>query len=410
MKKICIIVFLLLASVAVKSQDTVNESMPWYMFLPHERIVYAGFYPHDNASILIGNTMRQYYGKDSCRINVYGMAATLRYIPAEEDRRIRAIRMTPTAMLLDHEAYGNPPTVSFVDSANVLGLFKECRFEYQVANGESVISPCYEYYFNTPHEFNLPNDTFYVSLYWPSERSLNWLYWWLFDQDSNRDYWIQDVAALTTDTSWTPRCWGTSGGMFDFNYTSMGPGSRGYWGVFFPIINLRCMAPRAVLKERGNGTATIGWRQEEEGECYQLSLGPYGSNPDSGMIVAPTDTVYTFHGLAIDSIYYSVWARKACRYTTAGYDTLVWSEWGRPVIFRPMVGIGEVDDYMLQVIARDGCIAVRGLTAGQRAEIYDIKGCRVASLSADGLTPPLPQGVYMVRTGHCRARKVVLLR
>ena len=124
----------------------------------------------------------------------------------------------------------------------------------------------------------------------------------------------------------------------------------------------------------------------------------------------PTDTFYTFTDLLPDTIY-QVWARKACRYTTAGYDTLVWSDWSRPVIFRASVGIGEVDDMTLQVAARDGGIAVQGLAAGERAEVFDMQGRRVASLAADGVTPPLPQGVYLLRTTtHSHARKVVLLR
>ena len=180
-------------------------------------------------------------------------------------------------------------------------------------------------------------------------------------------------------------------------------------GPLFPIVKLRCTAPYLRYAGHGDNSATVTWWQAERGESYQLSLGPYGGNPDSGMLVTPIDTFYTFTGLQTDSIY-SAWVRKACRYTTAGYDTVVWSDWSRPVFFRAAVGIGEVDDYTLQVTTRDGRIAVQGLTADQRAEVYDMKGCRVAVLTADGLTPPLPQGVYMVRAGHSWTRKVVLMR
>ncbi|MCR5444948.1 MAG: hypothetical protein K6E96_04590 [Bacteroidales bacterium] len=72
--------------------------------------------------------------------------------------------------------------------------------------------------------------------------------------------------------------------------------------------------------------------------------------------------------------------------------------------------IGEVDDRVLQISVREGCIVVQGLAAGQRAEVYDMLGRRVAVLAADGRTAPLPLGVYMVRTGQTRARKVVVLR
>ena len=39
-----------------------------------------------------------------------------------------------------------------------------------------------------------------------------------------------------------------------------------------------------------------------------------------------------------------------------------------------------------------------------------MKGCRVATLAADGRTAPLPQGVYLVRTTAGRVRKAVLTR
>ena len=164
------------------------------------------------------------------------------------------------------------------------------------------------------------------------------------------------------------------------------------------------------LVGHGGDSVTVGWWQAEEGEAYELSLGTYGSDPDGATPVTATDSVYTFTGLQNDSIY-SIWVRKACRYTTAGYDTLVWSDWSRPLVCRTSVGIGEVyDGEGLHVAAQDGCVAVQGLASGERAEVYDMKGCRVATLAADGRTAPLPQGVYLVRTTAGRARKAVLTR
>ena len=117
MKKIIIIAILFLAGLAVKAQDTVNETMSWYMFMPHEDIITAG-YTH---GFFIGNQMTQCYGKDSNKVDVYGVAVTLTYMPVEEDRSDETLSMTPTAMLLDHVAHGNPPSVSFIDSARMLG-------------------------------------------------------------------------------------------------------------------------------------------------------------------------------------------------------------------------------------------------------------------------------------------------
>ena len=189
-------------------------------------------------------------------------------------------------------------------------------------------------------------------------------------------------------------------------------GRTGYsWGgVLFPIIKLRCKTPVISLAAHDADAATVRWWQAEAGESYQVALGPYGSSTESATVVATTDTFHTFTGLQTDSIY-SAWVRKACRYTTTGYDTLVWSDWSRPVVFRTAVGIGEVDDFALQVASREGCIVVSGLPTGERAEVYDMLGRRVAALSADGVTAPLPQGLYLVRTtAHSRPRRVAVLR
>ena len=164
------------------------------------------------------------------------------------------------------------------------------------------------------------------------------------------------------------------------------------------------------LVGHGGDSVTVGWWQAEGGEAYELSLGTYGSDPDTGLLVTPADSVHTFTGLQSDTLY-SIWVRKACRYTTAGYDTLVWSDWSRPLVCRTSVGIGEVyGGEGLHVAAQDGCVAVQGLAVGERAEVYDMKGSRVATLAADGRTAPLPQGVYLVRTTAGRARKAVLTR
>ena len=181
-------------------------------------------------------------------------------------------------------------------------------------------------------------------------------------------------------------------------------------GVLHPIIGLRCKTPVISLAAHEGGAATVRWWQAEAGENYQVALGPYGSSPESATVVATTDTFHTFNGLQTDSIY-SAWVRKACRYSTTGYDTLVWSDWSRPLVFRTAVGIGEVDDFTLQVASREGCIVVSGLPAGERAEVYDMLGRRVAALPADGVTAPLPAGLYRVRTtAHSRPRRVAVLR
>ena len=420
MNKNIAIVLLILSALAATAQDTISEDNRWYMFLPHGNITQVigdidGWVGPDLTGLAIGHSILQYYGKDSTTINVYGIAMTLHFLPMEEDRQFDAIRMTPTVTLVTQVASGNPPVFSLVDSTNVLGVMRESRFTYQLYNGETHFVPSYEYYFDTPHSFSLPTDTFYVGYYFPSDRSLNYLWW--FDTAAQRSHekWMMPVRAIYEHDGNIPPPWGwyatTDNGFWGF-YPNEPPSTqpRYSWAFIFPIINLRCTAPHLCFVGREGNAATVSWWQAEAGEAYQLALGTYGSNPDSGLLVTPADTFHTFTGLQPDTIY-QAWVRKACRYTTAGYDTLVWSDWSQPLVFRASVGIDEVDDGGLRVTVQAGCIAVQGLAAGEQAEVYDMKGCRVALLEADGSTAPLPQGVYTLRTQqYNRHRRVVVTR
>ena len=404
MKKIILFILFFLGVFIVHSQDTVSENTPWYMYRSHSNLWYM---IHEKPLPIIGHFIDQYQGKDSGDIYVYGVAVTINYVPVEEERRNEAVTMTPTFMLFDQLANGNPPTVSFLDSTNVLGKVQQCKFEYVLSDSNSV-TPCYEFYFDNPHHFVAPDDTFYVSIYWPEERATRYMDWWHNEALSSWDYYMYERFAVMENyepiVGWYSD---PNAGMFDFvpNYSI-----NRVWGYLFPIVQLRCTAPYLSMAGHEGDATTVRWWQAEAGESYQVALGPYGSSPESATVVATTDTFHTFTGLQADSIY-SAWVRKACRYTTTGYDTLVWSDWSRPLVFRTAVGIGEVDDFTLQVASREGCIMVSGLTAGERAEVYDMLGRRVAALTSDGVTEPLPQGLYLVRTtAHSRARRVAVLR
>ncbi|MBP5677544.1 MAG: hypothetical protein J6W88_03500, partial [Bacteroidales bacterium] len=99
-----------------------------------------------------------------------------------------------------------------------------------------------------------------------------------------------------------------------------------------PIVKLRSDPPKGfrLLSREGN-SATVAWRGSYDVESYQLSIGLFGENPDDGEIVTlPADSAeynttltYTFDNLDY-GVRHAVWIRKSCRYTTAGYDTLVW--------------------------------------------------------------------------------------
>ena len=158
-------------------------------------------------------------------------------------------------------------------------------------------------------------------------------------------------------------------------------------------------------------SATVAWRQNETPEQYQLSIGPVGNKPDSGAMYYTTDTSYTFTDLEPD-MRYAVWVRKACRYTTAGYDTLVWSEWSNEVVFTT-VDVDEVEADGVRLTGRNGHILVQG-AEGKEVRVYDMLGHEVSGkrkVESGKCVLAVPSaGVYMVRVGDLPARRVVVVR
>jgi hypothetical protein len=410
MKRFYALIMFVVCTASAMAQDTVHVGDPWYLTKDVGPSDFANIYQRGNSSL--GIDLQLYYGKDTGSILVYGVAVIQSNMLVEEDRAREAVTMTPTVMLFEQESYGNPPSVSFLDSANVFNLVKQCRFVYPVNGKDSVVFPSYEFYFDTPHGFTIPDDSLYVACYWPLERHNSLAQWVLDHRADGADYTGRYYGIYAeVPTGMTVEYWiSLAGNIYEWMTSNPMFAEAYMWGGLFPIIGLRCTAPTLRLVGRGGDSVTVGWWQAEGGEAYELSLGTYGSDPDTGLLVTPADSVHTFTGLQSDTLY-SIWVRKACRYTTEGYDTLVWSDWSRPLVCRTSVGVGEVyGGEGLHVAAQDGCVAVQGLSVGERAEVYDMKGNRVATLAADGRTAPLPQGVYLVRTTAGRARKAVLTR
>ena len=161
------------------------------------------------------------------------------------------------------------------------------------------------------------------------------------------------------------------------------------------------MAPTNFqLVERGYRSATVKWQQYDTPERYQLSIGPVGIEPDSGTMVTTTDTFYTFTDLEPDTRY-MVWVRKACRYITASYDTLVWSDWSSPTGFFAL-GMDEVEADGVRITSQRGSIVVEG-AEGREVRVYDMLGRPVGDHA-------LPAGIYMVRVGNLPTRKVAVIR
>ncbi len=188
--------------------------------------------------------------------------------------------------------------------------------------------------------------------------------------------------------------------------------SRGLeWACIFPIVGLRCVAPKASLVERADGMVTVRWTQAEAGMEYQVAYGPYNVPPDSATVLTLTDTFCTVPEMNTGGVQ-GVWVRKACRYLTGGYDTTVWSNWSQPVLFRvESTGMEQVYSEGVHIGVREGMIAVED-DCGELPEVwvYDMMGrCLWRRAGGRSQQVAVPAGVYAVRVGDSPARKVTVL-
>ena len=406
MKWIALLIGLLLSVVALQAQDIVRYQDPWYLFHNYVSLEYIN-HPYGSAhDSFMGHVhnMQRYYTADS-NLVVYGIAVTANAFPLEEDR----YDQSPAMCLFKQTASGNPPSIEFVDSAHVsTNPWKSCLFEYNI-EGEPSGShrvPCHEFYFHTPHTIASMSDTFFVSVFWTISEFRNYNAWVERHLHDDGEWHFYPYIACT---SGIPDEWCLT---YESNPTTIQP--RNYesyyrcnnthsilWGCIFPIVGLRCVAPTNFqLVERGYRSATVKWQQYDTPERYQLSIGPVGIEPDSGTMVTTTDTFYTFTDLEPDTRY-MVWVRKACRYITASYDTLVWSDWSSPTGFFAL-GMDEVEADGVRITSQRGSILVEG-AEGRDVRVYDMLGRPVGDHA-------LPAGIYMVRVGNLPTRKVAVIR
>ena len=74
-------------------------------------------------------------------------------------------------------------------------------------------------------------------------------------------------------------------------------------------------------------------------------------------------------------------------------------------------GIDDVEEGALRVWANSGHIYVatdNAAGAETSVEVYDMKGCKVATMATDEESPLFPKGVYLVKVGTLAAKKVVV--
>lgn len=450
MKKIVALISFIIATAGVIAQDTVKMDTPHYLmhntddslhFFPRYinslaqsaypnfpyHYLYANF-PYNDLFFANENLYHTWYylslyAPADREGYIYGIALTAENLPEESHLRHTAPYLALYEVsnhFYDSTFMIDPVDCQILNLIDTLSLFenrKQRVFEYDISGlyspseGHWIHPPEIHYvtntelYFNKPYPLSALADSFYVALVWPKERRDKYNSFFSEIYDSLKFYPCLGETRLNL--------WGESWGMAEFsssnppclsnninshdiiNGDSLIVYNRIYdpvyyrpWGVIFPITGLRCSAPKAKLVERGNGTATVSWWQAEAGEVYQTAIGRYMDGIDSATVAHPiNDTVYTFSDIEPD-VPMGVWVRKACRYTTAAYDTLVWSDWSQPVVFRT-VGIHEVadgDDF--SVTPNPACataaVALPPSADGGRLLLCDLAGRTLAEHTVSG--------------------------
>ena len=353
MKRIIVVLFVLTAaSIATAQVDTLEYGDPWYQFnpLPPQDLYFSLTGGYDMPPI----QFQSYPNMDN---TLYGIAVVMDTVY----RSIEDIISSFVAMLAHrteivdstYAYYENGDTrllhvdarFTCVDSIRFNENTRQCKFKY-ITNflydgprDDTSFFNCFEFYFDTPYEEKSPlvdtfsMDTFYVGCFMEGNTA-QLCFTVNFGHYATSEYWTG-----ATNEFWMT---GQSG---DFDPGSLSDATLRLdmvditldtWGGFFPIVQLRCTAPKRLHETgRGRGEFSIAWDAHDDAVGWQLAIAPLWASIEDGEIIdLDSATSYTFTGLDPTQNYiYSV--RKTCHYATSNYDTLITSEWLTPrrVIF-----------------------------------------------------------------------------
>ena len=310
-------------------------------------------------------------------------------------------------------------------------LVKQCTFEYDYSlpTQWSLYSNCYEFYFDEPIVVS-KGDTAYIGV------SPDFLAK-CFDKvhigrDTSRSQWWYQTF-IATDTSLIWPCvdifhnihrW--IGYLVDdsihyslyYSFDSMRNAywNDCYWGGIFPIVQLRCTAPRGLQMAQGDKRDTAVWLGDNDADLFQLSFCPDSLTiPDSGSLVTLDSTRFPLPNLPHPDTSYVVYLRKMCTFAfNTGHTDTVWSAWSAPLLVDSatagdhygLEGIADIENSKLQVDITpnpaSGMVEVRCSEPMALLELFNAAGDKVFSqqLSTFNFQFSIfnfPSGAYLVR-------------
>ena len=174
----------------------------------------------------------------------------------------------------------------------------------------------------------------------------------------------------------------------------------------FPIIKLRCTAPRWQGVSKVDGVYTAVWNADADAEMFQLSMCVGDQRPEDGVIVNLSEYSYAVGDWILDSTHH-LYLRKQCDYSTPSHSRQVWSDWSRmdnPKVDSEEDGIATVavlDFELLPNPAQEWVTLVCTQARGGTVSVVDMQGRTLLTQAAKATTvldiSMLPDGPYLVR-------------
>ena len=396
MKKKIIFSTLIILAFAASAQDTVRYLDPWYAFT--DKGILSDCVDVDClyfSNVPCGETVNDtsyisYVHVFSNRnyTNLYGIAVTVDDVATDIStlkfyvyRNCSIIPHSPTFFYWPQ--FQQDTLVPQRDNT------KKCTFEYEYdvytdSTQKSNFAHCYEFYFDQPISI-ASEDTIYVGLRWCGNYKL------VYGVDTTK---MQNAYALNVNKRYMP--------------TAFYLCSKDVWGGFFPIVGLRCTAPRD-FRLCDEAVPTACWRGDTNAITFQMSVCNSLVEPELGSLSTVYDTSINLSSLHPDSAY-MVYLRKMCTFVCA--DT-VWSDWSGPIVIGDTTGwashnIGIADASLVDITLTPNpaseCVTVSA-TGMQSVELLAVDGTVI--LHRDGLHQDeytldlkgLVAGLYMVRVG-----------
>lgn len=381
-----------------RQYDTVMDSNTCYLFSMPKPCIKPGVYTWSSAHVLV----QEYTITDT--IIVYGVATPMDNHYSDHPFCDNLDNYQSLLMSRVGTSPTNPLAYSMelVDSVTLNRSHPRfCWFYYESPCDakDTLTTPCYEFYFDTPERLNRLTGTFCVGRSFGPQ--IQWVGWQEYGGEYSGSTPSNLYQSLGYEGEWANRFFLCEG-----SYDNR-------WGVFFPIIGFRCGPIRQYWLDSYTGdSAVVRWRSVEQGTQYNVRL--VGSDGTDTTFVTP-DTTLTLTPLS-DSVRYDVMLRKQCHYATTNYDTTVYGQWLSGITFGPVpsdttsggddtVGIAQPQDEAFALAPNPASGTVQVLlpasAVGGHLTLCDLAGRELLAIEIRR-TPvtfdvsKLPAGTYLV--------------